>query len=181
VTGYGLAPNVITKNLGRSAVGDISDGTSKTICMMEDVGRSETYYTPKYPDPTGNVLGTGGFRNAWRWGDPDTANGVSGPPGTQANPSTGPDKSLFGDAGLKFINNSATPFGGPSWCSWTLNNCGPNDEAYAFHGDGCNVLFLDAHVKFFRSDIDPIALRRLLTPNSQDALQNSDGTVFKDY
>src|SRR5262249_33188357 len=44
---YGL---VITNPRGPS-VGDISDGTSTTICLCEDVGRSETFNTPKYVDP----------------------------------------------------------------------------------------------------------------------------------
>src|SRR5262249_38872812 len=82
--------------LGGSNPGDIQDGLSKTIGIMEDVGRSETFNTQKYTDPVGfELLPTGStFRNAWRWPEPDTANGVSGPPGAK-----------FGDPGLKMINN----------------------------------------------------------------------------
>jgi prepilin-type processing-associated H-X9-DG protein len=137
-------------------VGEILDGLAHTIFLTEDVGRSETYFTPKYNDygdPTTLVANNPTKRNAWRWAEPDTANGVSGPPNGK-----------FGDPGLQVINNSNTPFGGPSSCPWTVNNCGPNDEAWSFHGNGCNCLFGDGHVTWVRADIDPISFRRLCTP-----------------
>jgi prepilin-type N-terminal cleavage/methylation domain-containing protein/prepilin-type processing-associated H-X9-DG protein len=184
VVTYGAATNILVNSSG-SSISSISDGVSKTVAVMEDVGRSEVFLSQKYADPTGNLLlGTGGFRNAWRWADPATASGVSGPPqtaGTAAPTYPPTEQARYGDRGLRFINNSATPFGGPVWCPWTANNCGPNDEPFAFHGDGCNALFLDGHVKFLKADIDPIALRRLLTPNEQLPLQNSDGSSFSDY
>jgi prepilin-type N-terminal cleavage/methylation domain-containing protein/prepilin-type processing-associated H-X9-DG protein len=143
--------------------GDIIDGLSNTIAIAEDVGRSETYYTRKYPDPTGNdivpgagSIGTGAYRAAWRWAEPDTGNGVSGPPGA-----------TFGMAGLKVINNNATPFGGPASCPWSLNNCGVNDEIFSFHGNGANAVFMDGHVSWLRDNITPIGLRRLCTPVEQ--------------
>src|SRR5262249_19195112 len=83
--------------------------------VAEAVGRSETFVTRKYPDPTGvdippgaGSIGTGAYRAAWRWAEPDTANGVSGPPGA-----------VYGGAPVKVINNNATPFGGPASCPWT--------------------------------------------------------------
>jgi prepilin-type N-terminal cleavage/methylation domain-containing protein/prepilin-type processing-associated H-X9-DG protein len=145
--------------------GEILDGLSSTIFMCEDVGRGETFNTFKYTDPIGAaLLGGTTTRNAWRWVEPDSANGVSGPPGLlySANPKN-----------LKVINNNAKPFGGPGVsgtagdgsCSWTSNNCGPNDEAFSFHNAGCNVLFGDGSVRFIRDDIDPVTFRRMLTPN----------------
>ena len=144
--------------LGGTTPGDIIDGLSKTIAIMEDVGRSETFNTQKYPDPTGNELLPAGstFRNAWRWAEPDTGNGVSGPPGAR-----------YGDVGLTIINNSSTPYGGPSGCPWTVNNCGVNDEPFSFHGHGCNTLFMDGHVTWLKDTINPLALRRLCTPREQ--------------
>jgi prepilin-type N-terminal cleavage/methylation domain-containing protein/prepilin-type processing-associated H-X9-DG protein len=134
------------------AAGEIIDGTAHTIAVMEDVGRGETYGTHKYDDLV--VGGTpDGFRAAWRWAEPDTANGVSGPPGA-----------TYGMPNLKLINNNAVPFGGPPTCPWSTNNCGVNDEAFSFHANGCNTLFCDGHVSFLRDNIDPIAFRRLLTP-----------------
>src|SRR5262245_2468143 len=142
--------------LGGCTPGDITDGLSKTIAITEDVGRSETFNTQKYTDPVGvDLLPAGSTcRNAWRWAEPDTANGVSGPPGAK-----------YGDAGLRIVNNSPQPYGGPAGCPWTTNNCGVNDEPFSFHGGGVNALFMDGHVSFIRDTISPPAMRYLLTPN----------------
>jgi prepilin-type processing-associated H-X9-DG protein len=142
--------------IGGASVGDISDGLSSTIALMEDVGRSETFNTQKYVDPAGvDLLPAGStFRNAWRWAEPDSGNGVSGWPGAK-----------YGDPGLKVVNQSAQPFGGSAGCPWTTNNCGPNDEPFSFHGGGVNTLFMDGHVSFVRDTISPPALRYLMTPN----------------
>ena len=142
--------------LGGCGAGDITDGLSKTIAMMEDVGRSETFNTQKYTDPVGvDLLPAGStFRNAWRWAEPDSGNGVSGPPGAK-----------YGDPNLRIINNTPQPYGGTAACPWTTNNCGVNDEPFSFHGDGVNALFMDGHVSFIRASITPPALRFLMTPN----------------
>jgi prepilin-type N-terminal cleavage/methylation domain-containing protein/prepilin-type processing-associated H-X9-DG protein len=152
----GTTRSVGALKIGGSKPGDITDGLSKTICIMEDVGRGETYYTAKYTDPIGvDLLPAGStFRNGWRWAEPDTANGVSGCPGAK-----------YGDPGLRVINNTPQPFGGTAALPWTLNNVGPNDEPFSFHGGGCNSLFMDGHVSFIRESISPWALRYLLTPN----------------
>lgn len=142
--------------LGGSTAGDITDGLSKTIAIMEDVGRSETFNTQKYTDPAGiDLLPAGStFRNAWRWAEPDNGNGVSGAPGAK-----------YGDPGLKVINQNHQPYGGTAALPWTLNNVGPNDEPFSFHGGGCNALFMDGHVTYLRDSINPVALRYLMTPN----------------
>jgi prepilin-type N-terminal cleavage/methylation domain-containing protein/prepilin-type processing-associated H-X9-DG protein len=153
---------------GGSTIGGITDGLSKTIAMMEDVGRSETFVTLKYPDPLGTdcpVSGGVAYRAAWRWAEPDTANGLSGPPyATPAEFTAG--GGLGTTLGDKFtmINNSAQPFGGPAWCPWSINNCGVNDEPFSFHTGGCNTLFMDGHVTYLRETISPYALRTLATP-----------------
>ncbi len=171
-------------------VGDIIDGLSQTAIMVEDVGRSELYVTQRYPDPIGlttAVTYTGSYnpqseltqtlsggtyyRAAWRWAEPDTGSGISGPPGLYFS-----DNPTY----VKVINNSAKPFGGGTAstvnigagtyaCGWANNNCGPNDEAYSFHANGCNVVFGDATVRFVRDDIDPVTFRRMCTPNEQVA------------
>ena len=140
----------------------VVDGTSKTIGMMEDVGRSEHFYAARYPDPvaaaggTADLLPSGSLsRNSFRWAEPASATTVGGPTGA-VYPATG---SYTG----KILNNNASPFGGPTTCLWTTADCGPNDEPFSFHGGGVNCLFMDGHVNFIRDDIDPIALRRLLT------------------
>jgi len=143
------------------AVGDIIDGLSKTICCVEDVGRSETLGTYRYNDPFGSSSYNAGFRAAWRWAEPDNANGVSGPP-----------NGVYKDGKLgKVINNNNNPFGGPTGtagqgttCAWTTTNCGPNDEAFSFHANGVNALFMDGSVRFIRDDIDVQTFKRLITP-----------------
>jgi prepilin-type N-terminal cleavage/methylation domain-containing protein len=155
-------------------VGDVIDGLSQTAFMVEDVGRSELYVTLKYLDPVGTDVPPGGYRAAWRWAEPDTGSGVSGPDGSYFT-----DNPQY----VKVINNSPKPFGGIGGqnavniaggiyaCDWTHNNCGPNDEAFSFHANGCNVLFGDATVRFIRDDIEPVTFRRMCTPNEQVAYQ----------
>src|SRR5262249_36910504 len=142
--------------LGGSGAEDITDGLSHTIGILEDVGRGERYAALRYTDPVGADLLPAGttYRNPWRWAEPSSAEGISGFPGA-----------TYGGPFLRMINNSPVPFGGPPGCPWTQYNCGPNSEPYSFHGNGCNVLFMDGHVIFIRDDIDPIAFRRLLTAN----------------
>lgn len=150
----------------------IRDGLAKTIIMAEDVGRSETFNTQKYPDPAGFELLPAGstFRNAWRWAEPDSGNGVSGPPGAK-----------FGDYGLQIQNNTKKPYGGTAACPWTTNNCGVNDEPFSFHGSGVNNLFGDGHVTYLTEKIDPVVYRRLLTPNEGLPIANAAGVGFSDY
>jgi prepilin-type processing-associated H-X9-DG protein len=145
------------------AVGDITDGLSKTVAIVEEVGRTETFGTLKYDDPFGTTTYNGGKRCAWRWAEPDNANGVSGPP-----------NGIYKDGKYgKVINNNATPFGGPttggyaaaspSGCPWSINNCGPNDEPFSFHTNGVNCLFMDGSVRFIKDDIDQVTWKRLVT------------------
>jgi prepilin-type N-terminal cleavage/methylation domain-containing protein/prepilin-type processing-associated H-X9-DG protein len=153
-------------------VGEVIDGLSNTIFIGEDVGRSETFATKKYADPIGTDTGTSnGYRAAWRWAEPDTGSGVSGPDLI----GNGTTDAVFANPAYKFINNSKTPFGGPTagttglgsygiGCSWLSNDCGPNDEIFSFHSNGANCLFGDGSVKFIRDDVDGLTMRRLCTP-----------------
>jgi prepilin-type N-terminal cleavage/methylation domain-containing protein len=81
-----------------------------------------------------------------RWADPDAVgSGVSGPPsitpsthvGTPLVPPT-PDSTNTSPF-QHYVNQSATPMGGPADCPWTANNCGLNDEPFSFHPGGCNA------------------------------------------
>ncbi len=119
--------------LGKQSVQSITDGTSNTIALGEDVGRNETMTMP-YPDPLG------GLRQVYRWAEPDCAYGIS-----------------------MGINKNRTPFGGPAACPWAVNNCGPNEEIFSFHPGGAFVSFCDGHVTFLKETIDPRELRKLVT------------------
>ncbi|OWK43970.1 DUF1559 domain-containing protein [Fimbriiglobus ruber] len=138
-------------------VTQILDGTSNTIGIVEMAGRTEHFGTSTVTDPnaggaTADLLPSGGTKvNVWRWGEPQSATTISGPPiGTAP-------------ANTKILNNNARPLGGPTTCPWTAQDCGPNGEPFSFHGNGVNVVFMDGHVTFIRDDIDPITIRRLLT------------------
>ena len=137
--------------LGGTAMGLITDGTSNTIAIAEDAGKQfligqPTGITSKYVAPTGTTDGcadaTSGSGTANRcpnrWADPDTANGVSGPP----------------NGTFRLINNNNRPTGGPANCLWTTNNCGPNDEIYSFHVGGAQAVFADGAVRFLSENID---------------------------
>ena len=119
--------------MGKQSVVSISDGTSNTIAIAEDVGRNETM-TMEYPDPLG------GLRQLYRWAEPDCAIGIS-----------------------KGINNNRSPMGGPASCPWKNNNCGPNEELFSFHPGGAHAMFCDGHVAFLRGSMDPRTLRKLIT------------------
>jgi prepilin-type N-terminal cleavage/methylation domain-containing protein/prepilin-type processing-associated H-X9-DG protein len=139
----------------------VSDGTSNTIAIAEDAGRNweelEPFTKSKYKDIDNAVDKTpSGNRAINRWAEPDTGNGVSGPP-----------NSKLGD--LKpVINNHATPDLGPTECPWSTNNCGPNDEIFSFHPGGANALFADGSTHYLSETISPQAMRFLVTRGEGD-------------
>ncbi len=149
--------------LGQVSLAKVRDGTSHTMALAEDVGRYYETVKPNcksaYPDP---VVAAGnnadpptpsGNRAINRWAEPDTGNGISGPP-----------NSVLGN--LKgVINNNQLPNGGPSDCLWSNNNCGPNDEIFSFHPGVALALFADGSAHAIGEDIDPRALRKLVTRN----------------
>jgi len=155
--------------VGGTVSDQIRDGTSKTIAVAEDVGRWEGMlwgftgtFPPAYNDgyyvqsgTANGLLPTGSTTRAmWRWAESASAIGVSGPPGATYGP------------GVQVINNSQFPFNGPKTCPWnSTTDCGPNDEIFSFHPGGANVVFMDCHVSFLSQNIDPLALRCLITAN----------------
>jgi prepilin-type processing-associated H-X9-DG protein len=108
---------------GGTRVSQITDGSSKTILVYEDTGRSEAMPNDAPGSYTDPVDGKG--RALWRWAEPDCSSGCSNP-----------------------INNNASPTGGPSTCPWTTHDCGPNNEWFSFHPGGAHAMFADGHVDF---------------------------------
>ena len=130
--------------LGGTRIAEIPDGTSNTIAIAEDVGRNEGM-NMEYPDPLG------GMRFIFRWAEPDCAIGVS-----------------------QRINNNPSPWGGPPACPWRNNNCGPNEEVFSFHPGGAHVVFCDGHVAFLKESTDPRVLRKLVTRDGGETLNEGD-------
>jgi prepilin-type N-terminal cleavage/methylation domain-containing protein/prepilin-type processing-associated H-X9-DG protein len=143
----------------------ITDGTSSTILCIEDASRSHpdvpafgayssrdaiTGSSQADPVKKNNASGSTGARRVFAWADPDaTTNGYSGP-----SNSTG--------SKLARINQNASPVGGPAECKWSTNNCGPNDEPFAFHPGGVNCVFADGSIRFISDSIDGIAVKWLV-------------------
>ena len=116
-------------------MGQITDGTSSTMAIGEDVGRHDQMNS-LYDDPvTPSVK-----RSHWRWAEPDNAFGVSFTPNFHRN-----------------------PFGGPATCLWKDMNCGPNDELFSFHIGGTHALFCDGHVQFITDNMDYHVLRAIVS------------------
>jgi len=111
--------------VGGAKISQVTDGTSNSILMYEDVGRNEMMDGSggppnNYLDPIDNK-----GRRHWRWAEPDNASGAS-----------------------KTINNNNNPKDGPPTCPWTAHDCGPNNEMFSFHPGGANALFGDGSVRF---------------------------------
>src|SRR5262245_38928249 len=154
-------------------IGAVPDGTSNTIAIGEDVGRgSFGAVRGKYIDYV-----TGQTTYVARWAEPDQGNGVSGPPVDSTGKSTVTPTSGQNPTGATpgpYINNNATPIGGPSTCPWTSNNCGPNDELFGFHSGGVLCVFGDGHVQMVKGTINGAVMRALVTPNGGETIANSD-------
>jgi len=155
-----------------SRLAKVADGMSKTFAIAEDAGRNmkingtfnkagykvnegwgphlNGYMVQEAPDSASTD--NPGYRVNFRWAEPDSGNGVSGP-----------DKST----GIKTaaINNHAFPNGGPPECSWSTNNCGPNDEIFSFHTGGAQVVMADSSTHFLADSISTKTLRYLVTRN----------------
>ena len=133
-----LTPGALgTRKVG---LGEITDGTSSTIAVAEDVGRNERM-DGLYPDPVQVAAGAStSTRKHWRWPEADNAFGVSFTPNYHLGVST-PD--------------CVKP--------WKPMNCGANDELFSFHTGGSHVVFADGHVTFLSSGVGPQALRALVS------------------
>ena len=141
-----------------STIASIRDGTSNSMVIYEDTGRSSKMWETKgenlaaasggYLDPV-----TGEARCSWRWAEPDSASGVS-----------------------KHINNNSNSGfalgrdANPGECPWNAHDCGPNNEIFSFHTGGANVGFADGSVRFVKETVDGLVLRSLLTKSGGEVI-----------
>ena len=154
-----LCPN-IDPNYGLPTIAEITDGTSQSIMFYEDVGLNARMYDPavtinSYYDPI-----TAKASAQWRWASPDVASGLS----------------------KKLNNNKAgsyyTPDPNGDGCVWVFHDCGPNSEAFSFHGNGAHMVFADGHVRFIKETITLPILRALTT---RSEARNEADTSSYDY
>ena len=156
---------------GRKITG-ITDGGSNTIGLFEDVGRGNASW--------GTEIGSGSYggRNIARWAEPDNSNGVSGPAkddtgAAQAGTPSTNTTVLTSVTISKYINQNSYPIStGPaaSGCTWTTNNCGPNDEPFSFHTGVVGAVFGDGHVAFISDKVGAATLKALCTADAGDQL-----------
>jgi prepilin-type N-terminal cleavage/methylation domain-containing protein/prepilin-type processing-associated H-X9-DG protein len=169
VTNFGK----IDQNFGLAKIADCSDGTSVTVTFYEDVGRNEqmtginfdgTPVANEYYDPI-----TDGPKHHWRWADPDTASGLKRKiNNTQAGSMTTPDPNVISGDATQCFNDS-----------WTVHDCGPNNEAFSFHGGGAHMCFADGHTKFI-SDAIAYPIVNALGTRSNGANEGAAGAVYHD-
>lgn len=164
----------------------ISDGTSRTLAVVEDAGRiCPRSASPAYGGTEGSyaetanpsvlgaediaaTTGPAGYltRAVWRWADPDAGgSGVSGP--------TPDGSSTTTQYTGKVINQNNFPVGGPAAFPWTKNGNGLNDEPFSFHTGGCNVVMMDGSVTFLSETIHPVLMRYMVTRS--EAKTGKDG------
>jgi prepilin-type N-terminal cleavage/methylation domain-containing protein len=152
-----------------SRMASTTDGLSNTVLCIEDAGRANPSVSKfgavserTSPTLASNiqfpVAWSGGAdigRKMWAWADPDAvSNGYSGPSNAIAP----------GSRQAQFLNYDA-PIGGPTTCPWSLNNCGPNDEPFSFHGPGVNSTFGDGSVRFLSKTTDTLTTKWMIGRN----------------
>ncbi len=180
---------VVNASSGMSITG-ISDGTSNTVAIIEDVGRgvmvgsANLTASSKYPDPDGGAIvttgGVGSNRRLGRWAEPDNGNGWSGVPawpitaattGASANCQMAIPAANTACDSRKFINNTPQSFGTSGNNLWGTNNFGPNDEPFSFHTGGAFAVFADGHVAFLMDSINWQVARGLATAQGGENFQ----------
>ena len=156
--------------LSGNRIAALTDGTTNTVLIFEDAGKPSNIggaysVVTKFPNQgvdqaemfataTAPAALNGPQTAPNRWADPDTGNGVSGPPANRGG----------------IINNNRSPNGGPSTCPWSTNNCGPNDEPFSLHTGGCHALLGDGGVRFISENVDLQIVRRLCDPSDGETL-----------
>ena len=159
---------------GFTRVGQVADGLSHTIAIAEDAGRDSRFvspYTEGYVSPgdiadaRSGTLVPAGNRRYWRWGEPDSAFGVSG----QVNNHALPER-----AQISYPSTAAQVNIGPGGASVAGTNGGANDEIYSFHKGGANVVFGDGSVHYLSDGTNLKVLRALVSRAGNEAISDED-------
>jgi prepilin-type N-terminal cleavage/methylation domain-containing protein/prepilin-type processing-associated H-X9-DG protein len=130
----------------KTAIAEITDGTSYSTAILECAGRDESYVS-QYVDGYLPVRGGGvpaGLHRYWRWADPGNGFGTSGQPNNKGIPSH--------ELGAW-----------PSSIVTAGNQAGANEEPFSLHKGGINVLFGDGSVRFVKDSVNLAAWRAALT------------------
>lgn len=139
---------------GLPQMGDITDGTSVSLMIIEDVGQNEKMLLAgvsdgananSYIDPV-----TVTASRHWRWANPDVSSGQS--------------------KKVNSAKNGTYAIPDPSdGCAWAQHDCGPNSEMFSFHGNGAFAVFADGHTQFIRESVSLRVLRALATRSEGNA------------
>jgi len=155
-----LDPAVLTIDAlaGLPTLGEITDGTSNTILFYEMTGANDQMGPPSsnaYYDPI-----EAAYSKQWRWASPDFSSGMS--------------KKLNNNKGATYT----TPDPNGDGCTWKTHDCGPNSEAFSFHGNGLHMVFADGHVTFMRESLSMPLLRALATRSEGRVEADLSGADF---
>jgi prepilin-type N-terminal cleavage/methylation domain-containing protein/prepilin-type processing-associated H-X9-DG protein len=144
-----VAVNGMLKS-GKTAISEITDGTSNTVAIIECAGRDERFVSQFFEGlyPVVRGLGPAGGPQArhrfWRWADPGSAFGTSGQPNNKGFPT---------NEGVSWPSTFAT----------AGNQAGQNEEPFSLHPGGVNALFGDGSVRFVKDTVNLVAFRSILS------------------
>jgi prepilin-type N-terminal cleavage/methylation domain-containing protein len=178
----------------------VTDGTGRTIAMLEDAGRNWEAYYPVMNSGYSDPIFSGGSAMVWngsaqvsysQWlaahkltsqglptGDSQTPSGNRAM-NRWAEPACGGGVSGQTNSNpahiVNPINGNDAPAGGPVSCLWSTTNCGPNEEGFSWHPLGAHALMCDGSARFVGKQINPVILRYMVTPDEQ--VPYDDGSV----
>ncbi len=127
----------------RTRFGDITDGTSQTLCVVECAGRPIVFRGRQVRPDLNNDQGIG-------WADSESAFSLDG-------------SSINGEQEGCTIKNGCT----------RAMNARNDNEPYSFHPDGIDVLFADGHVQFLAESISLEVMAALCTRAAGDSFDSS--------
>ncbi len=145
---------------GKTAIAEITDGTSNTFMIAEDAGRDARYIANvKTPGtstfPQDQQFDNGLPRRFWTWAEPDGAFGVSGGINNKFRPS-----------------REQSQYPAVATATTVNNNAGNNDEIFSFHPGGANMLFGDGSVRFMKETTAILVIRSLVTPAGGEVISS---------